>query len=156
MTTLGAQQRRTSEAFTRPRGYLSSMNPSRYLPRPLPAELEGLVTLALDLRWAWGNGAEELWAQLDAELWRRLGNPWLILETVSQVRLEQLAQDPSFLEKLRLHLEARERRLQRPTWWSSAPGTSSLGAAAFFRSSSWASAAGASSTRWASSARSVT
>jgi len=109
------------------------MNPSRYLARPVPSPLEGLVPLALDLRWTWNDGADALWSELDPELWRALENPWLILETVSQQRLEELARDGRFLEKLRHHLEEREARLQRyPTWWSKLPGTAETKRIAFF------------------------
>jgi starch phosphorylase len=108
------------------------MNASRYLPRPLPSSLSGLGTLALDLRSSWNDGANTLWSDLDPDLWRALENPWLILETVSQRRLDQLADDPSYLRKLREHLVTREERLRRPTWWSRLPDAAGSGPIAFF------------------------
>jgi len=108
------------------------MNPSRYLARPVPAPLEGLISLALDLRSTWNDGAGALWNDLDPELWRALGNPWLILETVSQRRLEELAGDHRFLTRLGHHLEEREAQLRRPSWWSKLPGAAHTKRIAFF------------------------
>ncbi len=108
------------------------MNPSRFLPRMLPEPLKGLAILALDLRWAWGSGASRLWAEVDSQLWEALGNPWLILETVSQERLERLASDTDFLQKLQSHLGEREAYMRRATWWSTLPGAAKPGSIAFF------------------------
>jgi starch phosphorylase len=108
------------------------MDPSRYLPRVLPEPLEGLATLALDLLWSWNDGASVLWAELDPQLWQALENPWLILESVSQERLERLSQDAGFLGRLQRHLETREAYLRRATWWSGLPAAASAGRVAFF------------------------
>ena len=37
------------------------MQPFRYLPRPVPEALSGLVDLALDLRWSWNHRESALW-----------------------------------------------------------------------------------------------
>jgi starch phosphorylase len=107
------------------------MNPARYLARPVPPELEGLVTLALDLRWTWNDGASALWNDLDPELWRALEAPWLILETVSQRRLEELARDPQFVQKMERQIALRDAQLARPGWWSRV-GAPDSAAIAFF------------------------
>ena len=44
--------------------------------RPLPACIEGLADLALDLRWTWSHATDWLWKELDAETWERTGNPY--------------------------------------------------------------------------------
>ena len=59
------------------------MQMNHYLPRGLPTPLQGLATLALDLRWSWNHGADSLWRQVAPELWEATANPWLILETIS-------------------------------------------------------------------------
>jgi starch phosphorylase len=92
-----------------------------YLPRPLPESLEGLATLALDLRWCWHHGADELWRTIDSELWEATANPWLILETVSDRRLQALQDDPEFLDELKRQLGARDRHLAADTWFGSGP-----------------------------------
>jgi len=67
----------------------------------LPADVddtETLIRLAIDLRWSWNHAADELWRQLDAELWEITHNPWIMLQTVSRDRLkQQLADDGSDL-----------------------------------------------------------
>ena len=76
------------------------MNPNRYLPRPLPEPLKTLADLAVDLRWSWNHSADKLWQTVDPELWEATGDPWLILESVSQKRLNALAEDSDFLSEL--------------------------------------------------------
>ena len=67
----------------------------RYLNRPLPAELAELTSLALDLSWNWNQTGDQLWKMLDPDLWERTRNPYLILQSVSQSRLEDAAHDPA-------------------------------------------------------------
>ena len=55
-------------------------------------EIEGfdsLVELALDMRWSWNHGTDEVWRQLDPELWAITHNPWVVLQTVSRDRIER-------------------------------------------------------------------
>jgi glycogen phosphorylase len=94
------------------------MNLNYYLPRPLPDELRGLPLLALDLRWRWNHAADALWETVDPEMWRATGNPWLILGSVSHVRLAELARDSHFLAELRQQLAMREQYLAEPTWFA--------------------------------------
>lgn len=108
------------------------MNPIHYLPRPLPNELEGLAELALDLRWSWSHGADALWQTVDSELWDVTADPWLILETVSQQRLETLARDRAFLEELGRQLAARTDYRTRATWFSKTHGDAALKRVAYF------------------------
>ena len=52
----------------------------------LPTKVEGfdsLAELALDMRWSWNHAADDVWRQLDADLWELTHNPWGILQTVS-------------------------------------------------------------------------
>lgn len=92
---------------------------TRYLPRELPPALSELATLALDLRWSWHHGSDELWRIFDPELWDATHNPWLILETVSSQRLERLSKDANFLETLQAQVAAREEHYQSQTWFGS-------------------------------------
>ena len=62
----------------------------------LPAGLEALAELALDLRWTWSHEADALWERVDAEAWSRTRNPWTILQDVSHERLRALAVDTAF------------------------------------------------------------
>jgi starch phosphorylase len=52
----------------------------------LPSDLEGmdpLARLALDMRWSWDHGADQVWRQFDPALWDLTHNPWVVLQTVS-------------------------------------------------------------------------
>jgi hypothetical protein len=54
--------------------------------KTLPKEegVDALNELALNLHWSWNHGADEVWKNLDAELWATTQNPWVILQTVSR------------------------------------------------------------------------
>jgi starch phosphorylase len=76
----------------------------------LPPAIEGLRTVAHDLRWCWSHESVELFRRLDPDLWERTGhNPVLLLGTIEQAKLEQAANDDAFLAHLRRvesHLES--------------------------------------------------
>ena len=59
------------------------------------AGMEELLELALDLRWSWDHGADEIWRPLAPELWDLTRNPWVILQTVAPGKLKELAATPS-------------------------------------------------------------
>ncbi len=108
------------------------MQARHYLPRPLPDPLLDLATLALDLRWIWHHGADRLWRSVDEELWRATQNPWLILESVSEDRLQALAADRAFLDALRQQVAARNAHLESTTWFEQSVGGRFRGQVAYF------------------------
>ena len=108
------------------------MQTRHYLPRALPEPLHGLAELALDMRWTWNHGADDLWRTVDPELWAASGNPWLILETVADDRLAALAGDASFLARLDAQLAEREAHCNAPGWFSAACGDRFEGHIAYF------------------------
>jgi starch phosphorylase len=108
------------------------MQPTRYLPRPVPEALSGLVDLALDLRWSWNHCADSLWQTVDAELWEATGDPWLILESVTQERLEALAADPNFCAQLAEEVADRDQHLGREAWFARTHSTDALKTVAYF------------------------
>lgn len=102
------------------------------LPRPLPPGLEALTDLALDLRWTWSHGADDLWYMLDKEVWEATENPWVLLQDVSNQRLQQLAEDKQFREELdRLTVE-RENYLADPGWYGEVQQPYHVGKVAYF------------------------
>ena len=108
------------------------MQISHYLPREVPEPLQGLATLATDLRWSWHHGTDELWRAVDPGLWEATANPWLILETVSDQRLRELARDESFLRALQGQLAARDEHLQSDAWFPSRHAGRFTGHIAYF------------------------
>ncbi|MCG6936692.1 MAG: alpha-glucan family phosphorylase [Gammaproteobacteria bacterium] len=108
------------------------MQSNHYLPRALPESLQGLAILALDLRWSWNHGADTLWRQVAPELWEATANPWLILETVSDSRLQTLAADPGFIEKLQQQLDVREAHFDEKSWFTETVDGAFSGYIAYF------------------------
>jgi len=108
------------------------MQIAHYLPRPLPQPLEGLATLALDLRWTWHHGTDELWRAVDAEQWQITGNPWQILESVSDQRLGELASDAHFLDLLQQQMQARDEYERSETWFPPRHANELAGSVAYF------------------------
>jgi glycogen phosphorylase len=103
-----------------------------YTPRSLPESLNGLFQLALDLRWSWHHGTDELWRALDAEIWDTTRNAWLVLNSVSGERLEELAADPEFQNSYRAQIFAHQEFIEANTWYSSeCPGDLGEGIAYF-------------------------
>ncbi|ABC34360.1 alpha-glucan phosphorylases family protein [Burkholderia thailandensis USAMRU Malaysia  len=101
-----------------------------FLPRALPASLSALTELALDLRWTWSHALDALWQAIDPELWGRTGNPWIILQNVSQHRLDELCGDRDFSSKLAAAIDDHRRYHGDRGWWQAqsegaadAPGT---------------------------------
>jgi len=69
----------------------------------LQADIEGvdlLAELALDLRWCWNHQGDEIWQQLEPELWEQTHNPWIVLQTVSKDILAERLGTPAFKEKV--------------------------------------------------------
>jgi len=94
------------------------MNPSPAPAFPaVPEALQGLVELALDVRWAWSHSSDVLWRWLAPEVWERTHSPWHILQTIARTKLEKFAKDEEFLELLRRHMDERSRTLSAPSWY---------------------------------------
>ena len=100
--------------------------------RPLPPGLERLTDLALDLRWTWSHSTDRLWKMLDPEAWERTGNPYFILQNVSQTRLEEAATDPRLTEELHTWVMQQERYLQDPGWFGRERGARGPKGIAYF------------------------
>lgn len=65
----------------------------------LPKRISRLGELAANLWWSWNPDAARLFAQLDHDLWERLGhNPIRLLNEVNRDRLKQAAKDKDYLE----------------------------------------------------------
>ena len=86
----------------------------------LPTEVEGfdsLAELALDLRWSWNHGADELWRRLDPMLWELTQNPWVVLQTVARDQLERALADPAFRKNVDDLLQAKRHTAETPAWF---------------------------------------
>lgn len=86
----------------------------------LPTSIARLSELAYNLYWAWTPRAQELYAQLDNELWETYGhNPVRLLLEVDQTKLERAAADPAYLQQYQDVLAAFDAYMtQQDTWHS--------------------------------------
>jgi glycogen phosphorylase len=101
----------------------------------LPTEIEGfdsLAELALDMRWSWNHGTDEVWSQLDPDLWEATYNPWVVLQTVSRERIEHVLADPAFRKNVDGLVEAGRRAVEAPAWFQNNHANSPLTCAAYF------------------------
>ena len=109
------------------------MNTLPYELRPdLPAQLSDLRRLALDIRWSWSHVADQLWSCIDNKLWQQTHNPWMIMQTVSIKRLNELVQDKHFNQLLKQLHDEQNFALNRETWFSQKYPQSHLNLVAYF------------------------
>ena len=102
---------------------------------PHYSEIEGfglLEELALDMRWSWNHYADEVWIRLDPILWDLTHNPWVVLQTVSRVGLEEALADPAFRKKVDALVEEKRLAAESPAWFQQTHAVSPLSCAAYF------------------------
>jgi starch phosphorylase len=92
---------------------------------------DALTQLALDLNWTWNHSADEVWKRLDPELWELTGNPWVILQAVSQRKLDEIA-DSAFRNRVEELLAERNAKKASSTWFQTAHPRSPLRVVAYF------------------------
>ena len=83
----------------------------------LPTEIEGfdsLTKLALDLHWSWNHRSDSIWETIDAELWHKTENPWVVLQNVSKEKIIKTLGDPLFREKVQRLLNEQQEAIDRP------------------------------------------
>jgi len=103
--------------------------------RFLPSDIEGvdsLSALALDMRWSWNHTADEIWRQLDPELWDMTHNPWVVLQTVSKNKLQIIITDPVFRKKVDTLLKSKDEATSVPAWFQKKYPESRLSCVAYF------------------------
>ncbi|HEU5340973.1 alpha-glucan family phosphorylase [Edaphobacter sp.] len=75
-------------------------DPNAFTIWPKIEGIDALAELALNLRWSWNHAADELWEDLDSELWEATRNPWVILRTVSKDKIKSLLGQPQFRKRV--------------------------------------------------------
>ena len=108
------------------------MSSSTIVDRPDTSISDTLTDLALDLRWSFNHSADQLWEQLDPELWELTHNPWVLLQTVSREKLQTVTSEPRF-QKLLVDLH-REKTLAEVSdaWFQEAHPRSGVSTIAYF------------------------
>ena len=93
----------------------------------LPPALEPLRQMSFNLWWTWEPAARRLFRHLDPELWNRTNhNPVRMLQLSRQSRLEELAQDKTFLRELKQVFEEFEKYLGRHDTYGKAGAGSAI------------------------------
>jgi starch phosphorylase len=101
----------------------------------LPTGIEGfdsLAELALDLRWSWNHATDDVWRQLDPELWEITQNPWVVLQTVSRDQIERVLADPVFRKNVDGLVQTRRQEVEAPAWFQQNHSRGSLTCTAYF------------------------
>ena len=98
-------------------------------------EIEGvdsLAELALDMHWSWNHATDDVWRQLDPELWEITHNPWVVLQTASRDKVEQVLADPAFRKNVDGLVEASRQAAEVPAWFQRNYPEAPLTCAAYF------------------------
>ena len=96
----------------------------RFTVRPvLPAPLAPLGRLAGNLRWSWHPETQQLFAAVDPQIWEGCGHdPVRLLGEVSTQRLQELAADEGFLDRLGAVADDLDRYLTADRWYQGLEG----------------------------------
>ena len=101
----------------------------------LPTEVDGfdsLAELAFDMRWSWSHYADEIWKKLDPELWDLTQNPWVVLQTVSRDKLENVLADSAFRKELDELLKTNSSKAEASLWFQKNHSNTNLNCVAYF------------------------
>lgn len=90
---------------------------AKHIQSYLPGAIDGLLELALDLRYTWSHRADAIWERLNPELWSITRNPWLVLQSLSLRAMNELADDAGFVEQVNNLLIREQQALQEPGWF---------------------------------------
>src|SRR5437867_894029 len=94
--------------------------------------IEALTELVLNMRSTWNRSTDELWAELDPELWALTHNPWAVLQTVSPVRVQELLARPDYRQRVKDLIERRHEYLTSPAWFQQTQPLSPLKRVVYF------------------------
>ncbi len=93
---------------------------------------DALAELALDMHSSWNHATDQVWRQLDPVLWGLTRNPWIVLQTVSREKLQQVAVDPAFRKIVDDLVQSRRDAAAAPAWFQQTNAKSALSCIAYF------------------------
>jgi len=94
--------------------------------------VDSLAELALNMRSSWNHATDEVWRNLDPELWEITHNPWAVLQTVSRDKIHQVLADPAFRNKVDSLVQTRRRAAEAPAWFQQHHSGAALTSVAYF------------------------
>jgi len=100
----------------------------------LPAQLEPLRKVALNLWWTWEPTARALFRQLDPDIWHSTNhNPVRLLQLCRQARLEEMAANDDFLRDMKAVVKKFDAYMTRTdTWGKTRKDSPLMGPVAYF------------------------
>lgn len=102
------------------------------LPAQQLATLKCLEELALELRISWDHSTDDIWRELDPELWELTRNPTLVLHATSETKLKGLAADTEYRRRIEDFVLARRLYARSPGWFQFAHPGALLNHVAYF------------------------
>jgi starch phosphorylase len=107
--------------------------PSKKIPVATPAlGIKALNELALNLHWSWNHAADALWEALDGNLWQTTHNPWVILQTVSEEKVNALLATQDFQSLLSSLLHHNRKFFSSDAWFQKTHPAAGLSSIAYF------------------------
>lgn len=103
--------------------------------RYMSADVEGfdlLAELALDLHSSWNHAIDQVWQQLDPDLWEFTHNPWVVLQTVSREKIQHVLAEPAFRKNVDDLVKAQRESAEVPAWFQQTYPDSQLNGVAYF------------------------
>ena len=94
--------------------------------------IELLRELALDLGAVWNRYTDDIWRQIDPDVWVLTRNPWLMLHHGSLMKLESMAEDQDLRRRIEQLVLARRKSSDSPAWFQKTHSGSALGSVAYF------------------------
>ena len=84
----------------------------------LPPQLEALRKLAYNLHWDWSVETKDLFERLDKDLWQSSRhNPVLMLGSISQERLQEVAEDDGFIAQMERAARELDDYMREQKWY---------------------------------------
>ena len=84
------------------------------------------------MRSSWNHATDDVWRQLDPELWDITHNPWVVLQTVSRDRIERVLADPGFRKNVDGLVRTRRHAVEAPAWFQQNHPQAPLTCTAYF------------------------
>jgi starch phosphorylase len=93
---------------------------------------ERLRSLAFDLGIRWTQANEDIWRELNAEVWGMTHNPCLVLNAVSREKIDQHLADVRFLDRVQQITEWQQQQFAAQCWFSAQDSAEVAGPVAYF------------------------
>ncbi len=91
-----------------------------------------LRELVLDLGRVWNRHSDDIWRQIDPEVWLITRNPWLMLHHASEKTLNAMANDQDLRRRVEQLVLGRRELAHAPTWFQKTHSGSALSGVAYF------------------------